>query len=154
MKKMKILIGFFTCTLLLIFIKQTTSANYVVLSETTAPNDNVVSPAESEPSLTINLRFSQIYSTSVGLSKSGSTAIMGASIIPKSPPAELKLYVYLERNQNGTWTPYNSWSTSKTGISLVLTQNYTVARGYTYRVKASCYANGENHVTYSNSVAF
>lgn len=101
------------------------------------------------PPTDISVTYAQIAQLSVGLSVSSTgKASCSADVVGLSSNSALKVYMYLERNQNGTWTPFKSWSATKTGTSLSLIKSLTVPKG-SYRVKASVYANGENVVAYS-----
>lgn len=157
MKKISYFKVVFKCILLVTLINQSVSANYntdeLTLTESEDTGIKMAEPAEPEPIPSKTYRFTHISDTSVDLGNIG-TALCTTSITPDSSTAKLQIYMYLERNQGGTWTPYKSWSASKTGPYLSLSQNVSVAKGYTYRVKGSFYANGENHISYSRSVAF
>lgn len=109
--------------------------------------------AETGSFMTITPFYTHISATTTALTITSGSASCQSSIIANSSSAELKIFMYLEKQINGVWTQYGSWYTTKTGSSLTLTKNVSVSSG-TYRVKASYYSNGENTVKYSATKTF
>jgi len=112
----------------------------------------VYASSEPETLIAITPRYTYISSTTTHLSNVNGKALCTAQIIPKSS-TNLRVFMYLEKYLNGTWTYYTSFSDSTTGSYLQISKNVTVSSG-TYRVKASYYANGENTIHYSATRTF
>lgn len=75
-------------------------------------------------------------------SSSGSSVCF-ASLVAKEATTSLRLSVALQRYVNGTWVTVASWIVSGTGHASI-SDKYTLARGYTYRLRACGYLFSTN----------
>lgn len=83
------------------------------------------------------------------LSIQGNTAQCNASVTGYSTNTNnVSIYMYLQKYSNGSWVNIASWNGSAAYYTMSLNRTATISQG-TYRVKASCYAQGENVVRYS-----
>lgn len=136
MKKIKFLTVLALCMIFMVSTKQPIQASL-----------GVATPIEISP------RYINIASTTTALSNISGKASCTASITAYSSSSNLKVFLYLQKYVGGTWTPAGSWTSSKTGSSLLLTKNVSVGSGK-YRVMASYHCNGENTVQYSAEKTF
>ena len=135
MKKIKILITLMLCMALITTIKFPSYAN-----------------VETDTPVEISPRYTHILSTMTSLTNNGKAYSKG-SVNGISQSSSLKVFLYLEKYSNGTWSVISSDYSTKTGSNLILTMTTSVSSG-TYRVKGSYYANGENTIKYSSTVTF
>lgn len=91
--------------------------------------------------------------TTVSLTKVDGKANCTASITAYSSVSNVSIYIYLQKYENGTWNTVESFYDSSASYSLTINKKFTVSSGK-YRLKASCYANVENIVKYSNEKEF
>ena len=105
---------------------------------------NVDSPAdEIEPD-----RYAVIGSTSLSFYISGVTAHCGASLSAKKSTSLQVVMTLQKKNSSGTYSNVKTWSASKTGINLALSESRVINPLSTYRLKGTFTAGGETATFY------
>lgn len=93
-------------------------------------------------------------SSNADLSISSGTATASAKITGNAGAVtEIEVYTYLQQKNGGSWETVGRWYDTTTASSLTVNETMSVAKGYTYRVKAEyiVYAGSarEDFVKYS-----
>lgn len=93
----------------------------------------VIMPALASPIITPF--YTNTVSLSGTLSFSGAKATCTSTVIGRSGTSGITLTLNLERkNANGTYTLVKSWSTTTTEEYAIMSKDYYVSTGYTYRL--------------------
>lgn len=112
-----------------------------------AVSDNVSIMAENYRSVSVDLSISSETATVKG----SLTGIVGTT-------TKATVHLYLQQYKDGEWINCEDWIESKDGANCTVTKTMSVAKGYKYRAKASCYAyagSKSEHVTkYSKEVTY
>lgn len=127
--------------LLFVFVLSYTTFAYAAVS------DNVSVMAENYRSAGVDLSIS-----------SGTATVKGSLTGIVGTTTTATVHLYLQQYNDGEWTNYEDWLESKDGANCTVTKTISVAKGYKYRAKASCYAyvgSKSEHVTrYSSEVTY
>ena len=119
--------------------------------------EEVTTPAEIE--IIQFYSYTNSVTTTLSISSSGNATATGSITGYYGTTTSVDIFLYIQQYKNGAWVNVGSWSSI--GINSykgALSKSMSVARGYTYRVKASYYANSgskwENIVQYSQNVYY
>lgn len=88
-----------------------------------------------------------ISSCNGSLRKSGLT-LYAYGTMKSSRSTNLKIQLQIQKKKSGTYSPYITWSTSKTGTTASLSKDIDVNILYTYRLKATFKAENEESVRF------
>jgi hypothetical protein len=95
---------------------------------------------------------------SLTISSSGVAEATGKIVGLTGVTTKTTVHLYLQRYENGEWVDIDDWISSNNTVNTTLVKTKTVAKGYTYRAKASCYAYSgsayENVVRYSSEIKY
>ena len=93
--------------------------------------------------------------TNLSISSAGKATCLASLTGYPGTTTKVEINMYLQQLKNGSWVNVNSWSKTFNSYSGTLEKTATVAKGYSYRVKASYYAYSgtkkENIVSYSGT---
>ena len=93
-------------------------------------------------------RFSVINTATLSFTISGVTA-SGAAALTAQKNTSLQIVVTLQKqNSNGTWSNVKTWSATKTGLNLAMSQSRVISVFSTYRLKGTFTAGGETATIY------
>lgn len=104
-----------------------------------------------EETITIQPRFSNITVFSVSFDITDSGKAMVESVLSARSCDEVKISMYLQRYENGTWVSLKHWSDTRSSTSMLLSKEWYVSQGYQYRMKAYGYVYNNGQVVESTS---
>ena len=103
------------------------------------------------------LTYIDITTTTLSISSSGTATAIGNASGYQGTTTQIKINLELQQYKNGSWNslPNANWSQTFPSHRGNLSQTYSVAKGYKYRVKATYYGNGNLEVVdYSSEVYY
>ena len=86
------------------------------------------------------------------ISKVGSGLVRASGSTDAHRTTTVSVYVRLERKVGGTWQVYASWGEQKTGTSITSYRDFSVPKGYYYRVSCSRYAGPDTSSSYTEGM--
>ena len=93
-------------------------------------------------------RYANIGAATLSFVISGVTANCGASLTAKKSCSLQIVMTLQKKNSSGTWSNVKTWSATKTGINLALSQSRLINVLSTYRLKGTFTAGGETTTIY------
>lgn len=96
---------------------------------------------------TVSLCFTTISACSYGISISGITAKCSASLVSKTSTS-LKIKMEIQKKSSSTYSTVETWTATRTGSTLALSESRTINILSTYRLKVTFTAGSETHVAY------
>ena len=103
--------------------------------------------ATNEEENTVMPRWSVINSISTSFTISGITSTSSVSIISQYSTS-LYIKIELQKEKSTGYETIETWTKSGTGRSLLLEETRLINILADYRIKVTCKADGETHVTY------
>ncbi|MBQ4572007.1 MAG: hypothetical protein IJA80_01865 [Clostridia bacterium] len=101
----------------------------------------------NEEENTIMPRFSTIDAVSTGFSISGINSTSSVSLTAKYSTS-LYIKIELQKEKSTGYETIETWTKSGTGTAILLEEDRLINIFADYRIKVTCTAGGETHVTY------
>ena len=107
----------------------------------------ISSSATNEEENTIMPRWSVIHSVNTSFTISGLNSTSSVSIVAKYSTS-LYIKIELQKEKSTGYETIETWTKSGTGTALLLEEDRLINILADYRIKVTCTAGGETHVTY------
>ena len=107
----------------------------------------ITSYASNEEENTIMPRFSIIHSVSTSFTISGLNSTSSV-ILASKQSTSLYIKIELQKEKSTGYETIETWEKSGTGVTLGLEKDRLINILADYRIKVTCKAGGETHVTY------
>lgn len=111
-------------------------STFAVMSSAASENESVVQP-----------RFTTISSVTTAFSISGLNSTSSVALVAKTSTS-LYIKIELQKEKSSGYETIETWTKSGTGVSLVLEETRLINVFSEYRIKVTCKAGSETHVTY------
>ena len=107
----------------------------------------VCSATDGEDEYVVTPRFSTIQSVSTSFTISGLNSTSSVMLIAKTSTS-LYIKIELQKEKSTGYETLETWTKSGTGTSMILEETRLINVFSDYRIKVTCTAGSETHVTY------
>ena len=94
----------------------------------------------------------------LAISPNGTATVTGKISGLTGVTTKTTVHLYLQKKESGNWIDVDDWVLSNDTSDTTLQRTKSVAKGYTYRAKASCYAycgkDYERTIKYSDEIKY
>lgn len=124
------------CRILAIFMVLASAFSANVVANAQVKNDDMISP-----------QYVTILDNSTCISINGIKATCSASVTSKQPTS-LKIKMELQKKKSGGYETIETWTSSKNGVTLAMSESRNINILCDYRLKATFTAGSESTVVY------
>lgn len=119
----------------------------ILMAFVSAFSANTVANAQVKNDDLILPQYTTILKNSTGISISGIKATCTTSITSQYPTS-LKIKMELQKKKSGGYETVETWTSSKNGVTLAMSESRNINILYDYRLKATFTAGSETTVVY------